>query len=114
MSRPLPLVTDLRTLLAAHGDASYREVLRVPALSLGLFAAGAGHDDTQTEHVQDEVYVVLGGAAMLDVGGERTPVSSGSVAYVPAGVPHRFVEVTDDLRVVVVFTPAPVPGAQSG
>ena len=114
MSGPRPLVTDLRALLAAHGDASYRDVLRVPALSLGLFAAGPGHHDTQTEHTQDEVYVVLDGAAVLDVAGERTPVSPGSVAYVPAGVPHRFMELTDDLRVLVVFAPPEAPGVQSG
>jgi mannose-6-phosphate isomerase-like protein (cupin superfamily) len=114
MSGPEPLVTDLGALLTAHGDASYREVLRVPALSLGLFAAGAGHHDTQTEHSQDEVYVVLSGAAELEVAGERTPVSSGSVAYVPTGVLHRFVEVTDDLRVIVVFAPPEASEARSG
>ena len=100
-----PLVTDLTALLAEHGGATYREVLRVPALSLGLFAAGQGHDDSQTPHQQDEVYVVLAGAAVLEVSGERTPVGAGSIAYVPALVPHRFVEITEDLRVVVLFAP---------
>jgi quercetin dioxygenase-like cupin family protein len=32
-------------------------------------------------------------------------VEAGSVAYVPSHVPHRFVDVTDDLRVIVVFAP---------
>ena len=105
MSAPAPLVAGLADLLASHGDATYREVLRVPALSLGLFAVGPGHDDTQTPHDQDEVYVVVGGSAVLDVAGQRTPVTAGSVAYVPARVPHRFVDITDDLRVVVVFAP---------
>jgi len=100
-----PLVSDLTALLAAHYGATYREVLRAPALSLGLFAVGPGHDDTQTPHQQDEVYVVLGGAAVLDIDGKRSAVAAGSVAYVPALVPHRFVEITDDLRVIVVFSP---------
>jgi len=95
----------LTALLAAHHGATYREVLRVPALSLGLFAVGRGHDDTQSPHQQDEVYVVVGGAAVLDIAGERSAVAAGSVAYVPALVPHCFVEITDDLRVVVVFAP---------
>ena len=56
-------------------------------------------------HRQDEVYVVIAGSAVLEVDGERTPVSVGSVAYVPAGCPHRFVEAGDDLRVFVVFAP---------
>jgi mannose-6-phosphate isomerase-like protein (cupin superfamily) len=55
----------------------------VPALSVGLFAAPAGHDDTQTPHDVDEVYVVVAGRAVLDVDGSRSPVEAGSVAYVP-------------------------------
>ena len=92
-------------LLAEHGDATYREVLRVPALSLGLFVAAPGHVDLQSPHAADEVYVVVAGRAALEVDGVRTPVEAGSVAYVPPGVPHRFVDVTEDLRVVVVFAP---------
>ena len=30
---------------------------------------------------------------------------TGSVAYVPSRVPHRFVDITDDLEVAVVFAP---------
>ena len=100
-----PVVTHLSALLAEQGGATYRQFLTVPALSVGVFAAPAGHRDTQVPHAQDEVYVVLAGAAVLDVDGERTPVSAGSVAYVPAQVPHRFEDVTDDLHVVVVFSP---------
>lgn len=105
VTAPGPFVADLATLLASQGSVSYREALRVPALSLGLFAASEGHDDTQTPHERDEVYVVLEGRAVLVVGGTWTNVSTGSVAYVPAGVPHRFVEIDGDLRVVVVFAP---------
>ena len=99
-------VAGLTELLAEHGDATYREVLRVPALSLGLFAATPGHDDVQSPHEVDEVYVVVAGRAVLEVDGVRTPVGTGSVAYVPSHVPHRFVDVTEDLRVVVVFAPS--------
>jgi mannose-6-phosphate isomerase-like protein (cupin superfamily) len=100
-----PLVTDVEALVAQHGSTRYNEFVRVPALSLGLFAVGAGHEDTQSPHAEDEVYVVVAGRATLVVDGERNEVSSGSVAYVPARVPHRFEEVTEDLRVYVVFAP---------
>ncbi|GAA2728172.1 cupin domain-containing protein [Cellulomonas aerilata] len=100
-----PLLIDLVELLAAHGDHTYREFLRVPALSLGLFAAPPGHEDTQQPHERDEVYVVLEGRAVLEVSGTRAPVSAGSVAYVPARAPHRFVQVSEDLRVLVLFAP---------
>ncbi len=102
---PQPLITDAPALLADHGAATYREFLRVPALSLGLFAVGPGHDDTQEPHSTDEVYVVVAGSAVLVVDEERTRVRGGSVAYVPAGVTHRFVDVSEDLRVLVVFAP---------
>jgi mannose-6-phosphate isomerase-like protein (cupin superfamily) len=100
-----PVVTDLDELVAAHGSSSYREFLRVPALSLGLFAVGPVHTDSQEPHEQDEVNVVVGGQATLVIEGVGTAVSAGSVAYVPAGVPHRFVDVSGDLRVYVMFAP---------
>ena len=40
-----------------------------------------------------------------EVDGTRTAVRPGSVAYVPRRVPHRFVDVTEDLEVAVVFAP---------
>lgn len=98
-------VTDLDELLAAHGSSSYREFLRVPALSLGLFAVGPGHTDSQEPHKQDEVYVVAAGQATLVIDGAGTAVSAGSIAYVPAGLPHRFTDVSGDFSVYVMFAP---------
>lgn len=100
-----PLVTDLAALLDVHDGATYREVLRVPALSLGLFAVGPGHVDDQGVHDVDEVYVVLAGRAQFEVDGRRTAVHAGSVLYVPRGTAHRFTGISEDLRVVVVFAP---------
>ena len=99
------LVTHVDGLVAEHGSTRYTEFLRVPALSLGLFAVGAGHEDTQSPHRQDEVYVVVAGRATLVVDGVGAEVSAGSAAYVPAGVLHRFEDVSEDLRVYVVFAP---------
>lgn len=99
------LVTDAEALLREQGADTYREFVRVPAMSLGLFAAPAGHVDSQQPHAEDEVYVVVAGQAVLDVDGVRTPVASGSIAYVPAGVPHRFTDISRDLHVAVVFAP---------
>lgn len=62
--------------------------------------------DDQSPHREDEVYVVTAGAAVLDVEGERTPVAPGTVAFVPRRAEHRFVEITEDLEVAVVFAPA--------
>lgn len=48
-------VAGLAELLAEHGDGAYREVLRVPALSLGLLTAVTGHHDVQSPHDVDEI-----------------------------------------------------------
>jgi quercetin dioxygenase-like cupin family protein len=46
----------------------------------------------------------------LDVDGSGTEVGPGSVAFVPAGVAHSFVDISQDLRVAVVFAPPETPG----
>jgi mannose-6-phosphate isomerase-like protein (cupin superfamily) len=83
----------------------YTEVLRSGALSAGVYRLAAGATDDQSPHGEDEVYVVTAGAADIEVDGQRTAVRPGSVAYVPSRVPHRFVDITDDFEVAVVFAP---------
>jgi mannose-6-phosphate isomerase-like protein (cupin superfamily) len=105
---PEPWISDVRGSTTDGREHAYEEILRVPALSVGLFAAATGHEDTQQPHARDEVYVVLSGTALLEIAGKRRAVTAGTVAYLPAGVPHRFLDIRGDLRVVVVFAP-PAP-----
>ena len=103
-SEPQPWVADAAALFGQH--AGYRELLAVPALSLGVFVASPGEVDEQDPHDRDEVYVILDGEAVLDIAGVVHPVTAGSVAYVPAGVDHHFAQVHADLRVLVFFAGA--------
>ena len=100
-TRPAPLVI--------HGSdvpaEPWAEVVRSGALSAGIYRLGAGTADGQSPHEEDEIYVVTAGRAVLDVDGTRTAVRPGSVAYVPRRVPHRFVDITEDLEVAVLFAP---------
>lgn len=112
---------SLTDLLAASSDArrSYAEVLRVKALSAGVYELAAGAEDLQQPHTEDEVYVVLRGQARATVGGEVVNVTPGSFLYVPAGVPHRFHDIDEDLTVLVVFAPpegtrSPTAGRNTG
>jgi mannose-6-phosphate isomerase-like protein (cupin superfamily) len=86
----------------------FAEVLRAPNGSLSITVARwpAGSVDDQTPHTEDEVYHVVAGRATLVVGGARRPVAAGSVAYVAAGVEHRFVDIGEDLEVIVFWSPA--------
>lgn len=84
----------------------YDEFLRVPALSAGTYVVPAGGVDDQRPHREDEVYVVLAGAARFTGGGESVDVRAGSVLFVPAYEDHKFHDVGEDLDVLVVFGPA--------
>lgn len=100
-------VWALSQLCEHHGRCgqAYDEVLRSDALSFGIYRLGVGAQDGQSPHREDEIYVVLAGAATAEVDGERTPVRAGSVVYLPAGVVHRFVDITDELDLAVLFAP---------
>jgi mannose-6-phosphate isomerase-like protein (cupin superfamily) len=89
----------------AAGRGAYLRFLKEPRMSAGLYALSPGDTDTQSPHAQDEIYQVISGRAELTVGTETATVGRGSVVYVPAGVPHRFHHVTEELRVLVVFSP---------
>ncbi|MEV0602367.1 MULTISPECIES: cupin domain-containing protein [Streptomyces] len=89
----------------AANDGAYLQFLRERNMSAGLYALDAGSSDPQAPHQQDEVYLVVSGRASITVGMETTQVARGSVVYVPAGVPHKFHHITEDLRVMVIFSP---------
>ena len=87
----------------AASDSRYLEFLRVPDLNSGIYVLPAGADDTQQPHDDDEVYYVLEGRGSIVVGDETRPVTAGSVIYVAARVEHRFVEIIEELRILVFF-----------
>ncbi|MGW3460945.1 cupin domain-containing protein [Streptomyces olivaceoviridis] len=95
---------DLEAERAAN-EGAYLQFLRERNMSVGLYALNAGEHDPQTPHGQDEVYLVVSGRASITVGLETTEVARGSVVYVPAGVAHKFHRISEDLRVLVVFSP---------
>lgn len=96
---------DLLRSTKASGQRYY-EFLRVPAMSIGIYAPTVKSGDPQKPHKQDEVYYVLSGVASIEVEGEKQPVNAGSVVYVPALAKHRFVDITEDLEILVFFAPA--------
>ena len=83
----------------------YREFLRVPAMSAGLYLLAAGATDPQRPHHEDEMYYVIRGRARFRAGGEDREVSAGSVLFVAAEIEHRFHDITEELAVLVFFAP---------
>jgi len=100
-------VHDLAELRRAQeaGGRPYHEFLRAATMSGGLYRLPAGGTDPQAPHREDELYLVVSGRARLVVGEASREMGPGSVAFVAAGVPHRFVDIREDLEVYVVFAP---------
>lgn len=90
----------------AQSGQFYREFLRVPAMSSGLYVLSPGSIDPQIPHHQDELYYVLGGRGRFRAGGEDTEITAGSLLFVAAEVQHKFYDITEELSVLVFFAPA--------
>ncbi len=95
-------IDEVRADREAHGRP-WQEFMRVPDLFAGLYEIPAGGEDRQSPHDADEVYYVLSGRATAVVEGERIPVAAGSVLYVAKEKEHRFVDIEEDLSVLVFF-----------
>ncbi len=98
-------IADLITAREASGEA-WNEFLRVPALSMGVYALAADAEDPQTPHAQDEVYYVVSGHAVIRVEDVDRKVQAGSIVFVEANAEHRFHSITEDLSTLVFFAPA--------
>ena len=84
----------------------YLEFIRVSDLSVGVYRLAAGARDEQKPHTEDEVYYVIAGRAKFSCAGEVQDARPGSILFVERGVEHRFIEIAQELVVLVVFGPA--------
>ena len=55
--------------------------------------------------VWEEVYYILEGQGLVQVGDEDRPVSPGSTVFVDVGVEHRFHSIAQDLNILVFWAP---------
>ena len=60
--------------------------------------------DPQQPHTRDEVYFVISGRGSFVMAGQRQDFGPGEVIYVPAGVPHRFEDFSDDFATWAIFS----------
>jgi mannose-6-phosphate isomerase-like protein (cupin superfamily) len=107
MSEPRHVAVDLDEVVEtarAAGD-QWREFLRVGMFSAGVYRLAAGEVDRQTPHAEDELYYVFRGRAGLEIEGELQAVEPGSIVFVAKRAEHRFVDIVEDLELLVVFAP---------
>ena len=93
----------------AESNNAYLQFLNAGTLSLGLYVLAAGAEDTQSPHDEDEIYYVVTGRGVVDVAGERRPVQPGSIVFVAKEVEHRFVDIEEELSLLVFFAPEHQP-----
>ena len=107
MPEPDHVVLDLDQVVEAARAAGdrWREFLRAGMFSAGVYRLSAGEIDRQTPHAEDEIYCVLAGHAELEVEGKREAVEPGSIAFVAKLAEHRFVDIVEDLELLVIFAP---------
>src|SRR6202012_1552163 len=85
--------------------AAYRESLRRPGFSMGLYLLPAGGQDAQHPHSADEVYIIQHGRAQLEVEDEIIDAGPGDVISVDRGRDHHFLNIREDRAVLGIFTP---------
>lgn len=85
----------------ADDDGRYGVLLTHGTLELGYYVPQG--TDPQQPHEQDEIYIVQSGSGIFMLGDERLPFEAGEALFVPAGVPHRFEDFTEDFAAWVVF-----------
>lgn len=88
-------------LVPAPGGERFAKVLEHGSLVVEIYAPRGR--DPQPPHARDELYVVVAGRGHFVNGDRRHPFRPGDVLFVPALVPHRFEDFTDDLALWVVF-----------
>ena len=86
-----------------ESGSPYREFLRVPSLSCGIYSLPRGATDLQAPHDEDEVYYVVMGRARVRVADEEKTVGPGSILFVTATQEHSFCEIEEDLTLLVFF-----------
>jgi mannose-6-phosphate isomerase-like protein (cupin superfamily) len=79
----------------------WAEALARGSMRAGLYAP-RGHDP-QSPHDQDEIYIIRAGRARFQRGPEVVDCAAGDLLFVPAGMEHRFAEMSQDFAAWVVF-----------
>jgi mannose-6-phosphate isomerase-like protein (cupin superfamily) len=98
-------ISTVRERLREAGGG-YEVVHESAGVEIGVYVLVAPEPDRQQPHDDDEIYVVLEGAGVLQVEGAEVAVREGSAVFVEAGADHRFTAY-ENLSVLVVFERKP-------
>lgn len=99
---------ELDSLLAKREreTVTWLEFLRTTSLSMGVYHLKTRQPDPQRPHTEDEVYYVVSGRGQFQTGNEERSVEAGDILFVERNLEHRFLDITEDLTLLVFFAPA--------
>jgi len=100
------VINDLQARRVNTGK-NYLAFLSEESFNMGLYELKAGSIDNQPVHEQDEIYYILSGKGKLTAQDSLFEARPGSIFYVRAGIKHRFIEIEEDLSILVVFSKTP-------
>jgi mannose-6-phosphate isomerase-like protein (cupin superfamily) len=89
-----------------EAGGGYEIVHESAGLEVGVYSLVAPEADRQQPHEDDEVYIVLEGAGVLEDESQHVPVKEGTAVFVEAGADHRF-SAYEHLSVLVIFERKP-------
>lgn len=93
---------DLVSRLEKEGGY-FLDFLKIRDLEAGIIVLPPGEEDTQEPHPADELYYIIEGSGLMELGESKRSVKKGSIIFVPAKMHHRFYGNKEDLVILYMF-----------
>ncbi len=93
------------------GELAHREVLDTGPVTLELARYPPEESPPTLRHAEDEIYYVVSGSGTLRVEDSTVPVEAGELIHVEPATEHDFVEITEELTLLVIFGPSVNPSS---
>ena len=94
-------LTEALAAVKQSDDGLYGILLEHGTLELGYYRPEG--TDLQQPHDRDELYIVITGQGVFECDGIKREFEAGEALFVPAGIPHRFAEFSEDFGTWVMF-----------
>ncbi len=94
-------LTEALAAVKQSEDGLYGVLLEHGALELGYYRPEG--TDLQQPHDRDELYIVISGHGVFECDGTRREFEPGEALFVPAGIPHRFADFSENFGTWVMF-----------
>ena len=96
---PVPIV-------ARNTSAHDHQPISAIGNSFNIFEwSGSGPDYLHVHYSDDEAWHVLDGLLRFRFADKEVDAPSGTTVFVPAGVPHSYVDATEKTRYLIILTP---------